>query len=62
MGTELIFVRAVPRLDHRRLWSRRGTARIKNGPGKSRVRIVYTKEVIRAVLLFVRTVLFFSVV
>ena len=62
MRREPIFVRAVPRRDHRRLWSRRGTARIKNGSGKSRLRIVYTKEIIRAVLLFVRTALFFSVV
>ena len=31
MGTEPIFIRAVPQRDHRRLWSRRGTARVKVG-------------------------------
>ena len=30
---EPFFIRAVPRRDHRRLWSRRGTARIKIGSG-----------------------------
>ena len=36
-----------------------GTPDKKNGSGKSRVRIFYTKETISAVQLFVRTVLFF---